>query len=1372
MAPKNWIRRLSLVVLICLLLQSMTPIADVWARENATTGWKATNELSQEAQSVLGKPAQIAGPGYDPSPAPAPPTSNSSLPVLGKPLCHDPGDTSSTSDQEDTCKDGKKGGSQITYDTRALNLQETIRATGLPLIASYDSQYEAKPLPLFAHIPTGQAINNWQIRIQGWTFQGTGARALAFWDTTDKNTGRLVTPGVYYFENTYSNKLGTGSTTHPVVVKRAEDGPLGYNWAHNFQAELVKFDEQHVILKALGKWSIFTFNRSQRRYEAGSKAAGYITQQSDGSWIWDRTGADGSDINGLVKFDARGRSTGYEDRVGNQVRIEYDSQGRLARVTDQGGWFIQLAYDGAHITQVTDTSGQNWALQYRNGDLIQIVNPAGHKWRFAYDNDHRIVERTDPKGNATKYAYDGEGRVNTVTDATGAVMAFETRYFSEPLLDEDPAKLSPTMGATTVIYRTSDNKETSREVYIFNERGDIVRKEISPDGGKTQYVWIYKWGTGEDAGKLLATTDPKGRVTTYMYQSNTNLVSSIDRQKARQSTLDYRRPTATANTGLLLISVSQRGLERYLFDYDQQGILQRVRQGELEYRLQRAKSEPGIKGLPEALIWNWNGRGDPAASPDARIIRYEYNPQGRPTTVTDPLGRKILLAYDKAGRLIKTTDGAGRVTSFEYNVLGLMVKQVNAAGAETKYSYDENGNLVEITDAKGNKITYGYDQKDRLIWKRDSLGRTVRLGYDNQGNLVWREDARGARVNLTYDGLKRLVKIVYPTGETWEYAYDATGMLTKATGPSVAWEYEYNDDDLVTKATMKQGNRTTSLTYKYDPGKRVSEVATSDGYQITYNWGVYGQLERVRSPLGVIDYQYKFDNQIVPLLTMVRSDRLVANYSYDAAGRISEIAYRHQQWAANRTITNRYTYDQADNLISIQDAAGTTKYEYDATNQLTSVTYPDGKSIAYTYDAVGNRTKKIGPQGTIDYTYDAANQMLTAGGTKYSYDANGFRVGAWQGQTGINYHWDYQGQLKGVTQRPVESLPYPLSLAGGTPAAETKAQYAYDTLGNQVGRQAGNQVTSYLVDRDHNLQETGADGKPVTRSVYGSGYDELRTTSQGADGEPLAPLTDSIGTVNGAVDRQGNTRFPARYDPFGAPLEREANSPLPGFQGRPYDPASGLYNFRARHYDADAGRFISPDPNTNPYVPGTLNGYSFGLNNPFRYTDPTGKIIPLIIFGAVMGASYFGARYFFSTDAECRTVGGWAFNIIGGAVIGGVAAAAGAGIGIAVGAAGGGAILAGLASGAVVGGLTNFLDQAVLQNKGPSKLSWKDVIQSAVLGALAGGIAGMVVGGEAGAIANPTTKQLLAKAIEETDQWIVGQLMALIFAGAQAYENL
>ncbi|QHN03181.1 RHS repeat-associated core domain-containing protein [Granulicella sp. WH15] len=65
------------------------------------------------------------------------------------------------------------------------------------------------------------------------------------------------------------------------------------------------------------------------------------------------------------------------------------------------------------------------------------------------------------------------------------------------------------------------------------------------------------------------------------------------------------------------------------------------------------------------------------------------------------------------------------------------------------------------------------------------------------------------------------------------------------------------------------------------------------------------------------------------------------------------------------------------------------------------------------------------------------------------------------------------------------------------------------------------------------------------------------------------------------------------------------------FTGKERDAESGLDNFGARYMASSMGRFMSPDPSGLLYAdmrnPQSLNLYSYVLNNPLIYTDPTGK---------------------------------------------------------------------------------------------------------------------------------------------------------------------
>ena len=99
----------------------------------------------------------------------------------------------------------------------------------------------------------------------------------------------------------------------------------------------------------------------------------------------------------------------------------------------------------------------------------------------------------------------------------------------------------------------------------------------------------------------------------------------------------------------------------------------------------------------------------------------------------------------------------------------------------------------------------------------------------------------------------------------------------------------------------------------------------------------------------------------------------------------------------NTTNTIRYTYDDAGNIIRIDDATGTTYLYYDNANRLIKKQDTKGTEINYTYDQNGNRTSityKIGThQKTINYIYNQKNQLIQIqadnGTTTFTYDQTG-----------------------------------------------------------------------------------------------------------------------------------------------------------------------------------------------------------------------------------------------------------------------------------------------------------------------------------------------------------------------------------------------
>jgi RHS repeat-associated protein len=80
-----------------------------------------------------------------------------------------------------------------------------------------------------------------------------------------------------------------------------------------------------------------------------------------------------------------------------------------------------------------------------------------------------------------------------------------------------------------------------------------------------------------------------------------------------------------------------------------------------------------------------------------------------------------------------------------------------------------------------------------------------------------------------------------------------------------------------------------------------------------------------------------------------------------------------------------------------------------------------------------------------------------------------------------------------------------------------------------------------------------------------------------------------------------------KYYPFGECRNSTGNIATDRlFTGQRLD-STGLYYYGARYYDPNIGRFISADTIVpDPMNPQSLSRYSYCLNNPLKYIDPTG----------------------------------------------------------------------------------------------------------------------------------------------------------------------
>ena len=127
------------------------------------------------------------------------------------------------------------------------------------------------------------------------------------------------------------------------------------------------------------------------------------------------------------------------------------------------------------------------------------------------------------------------------------------------------------------------------------------------------------------------------------------------------------------------------------------------------------------------------------------------------------------------------------------------------------------------------------------------------------------------------------------------------------------------------------------------------------------------------------------------------------------------------------------------------------------------------------------------------------------------------------------------------------------------------------------------------------------------KTVYAYGNGQL-LASQGSDNQIKYYINDHLGSVRKITSSDGNVVSGNDYIAFGSVKSQSGNSRF-RFTGKELD-ESGLYYYGARYYDPATGRFITTDSVKGSLKdPQSLNRYSYTMNNPLKYIDPTGEVV-------------------------------------------------------------------------------------------------------------------------------------------------------------------
>ncbi|WP_277561705.1 RHS repeat domain-containing protein, partial [Elizabethkingia anophelis] len=433
-----------------------------------------------------------------------------------------------------------------------------------------------------------------------------------------------------------------------------------------------------------------------------------------------------------------------------------------------------------------------------------------------------------------------------------------------------------------------------------------------------------------------------------------------------------------------------------------------------------------------------------------------------------------------------------------------------------------------------------------------------------------------------------------PTSTTTYHKRDA------ASGEMVMKEdFSYDHQNRLVKHTHQvNGGPVEILTENiYNELGQLESRNIGNGIQSIKNeYNIRGALTKMNDPKNLLNKLFgfelkyinpsgtskKYNGNIAETDWATQSDGTLRRYSYqyDGVNRLKEGNYWDNAGAISGSYAERLNYDLNGNITGLQ-----------RTGQGAGVM----DQLSYTYDQSGNSNKLI---RVNDASGNAAGYPV--GGNTIAYDINGNMVN----------HLD-----KGISNIAYNYLNLPSSIT----ASMGNTDYVYRADGTKVRKVFGGKTTDYL---DGFQYENGVLQFVPTSEGY---YDVVKN-------KYIYNYTDHLGNVRLSYTKgaSGGAEIieENNYYPFGLKHQGYNSNSLASnayqykYNGKELQ-ETGMYDYGARSYIPDIGRWMSPDPLSEEYR--RWSPYNYAVNNPVRFTDPDGMSVYDIIGATKQDAQKFKA---------------------------------------------------------------------------------------------------------------------------------------------------